>query len=99
MAVTSAAPLRYRLALAVEATLKVGETSFAGFSAQVQGADEIGIFPQHGAALAKALENGARALMKSPLSDNFEFPVQASVIPWLRACARRSSIAIEPVGQ
>jgi hypothetical protein len=37
--------------------------------------------------------------MKSPLSDNFEFPVQASVIPWLRACARRNGIAIEPVGQ
>jgi hypothetical protein len=84
---------------AVEATLKIGETSFTGFSAQVQGPDEIGIFPQHGAALAKALENGGRALMKSPVSDNFEFPVQASVIPWLRACARRNGIAIEPVGQ
>jgi len=36
---------------------------------------------------------------ESPLSDNFEFPVQASVIPWLRACARRNGIAIEPVGQ
>jgi hypothetical protein len=46
-----------------------------------------------------ALENGTRALMKSPVSDNFEFPVQASVIPWLRACARRNGIAIEPVGQ
>jgi hypothetical protein len=84
---------------AVEATLKIGETPFTGFSAQVQGPDEIGIFPQHGAALAKALENGARALMRSPLSDNFELPVQASVIPWLRACARRNGIAIEPVGQ
>lgn len=41
----------------------------------------------------------ARALMKSPVSDNFEFPVQASVIPWLRACSRRNGIAIEPVGQ
>ena len=65
----------------------------------MQGPDEIGIFPQHGAALAKALENGTHALMKSPVSDNFEFPVQASVIPWLRACARRNAIAIEPVGQ
>ena len=42
---------------------------------------------------------GARALMKSPVSDNFEFPVQASVVPWLRACARRNGIAFEPVGQ
>jgi hypothetical protein len=83
----------------VEATLKIGDAPFTGFSALVQGPDEIGIFPQHGAALAKALENGARALMKSPVSDNFEFPVQASVIPWLRACARRNGIAFEPVGQ
>ena len=84
---------------AVEATLKIGDAPFTGFTAQVQGPDEIGIFPQHGEALAKALENGARAVMKSPVSDNFEFPVQSSVIPWLRACARRNGIAIEPVGQ
>ena len=83
----------------IEATLKIGDAPFTGFSALVQGPDEIGIFPQHGAALAKALESGARALMKSPVSDNFEFPVQASVIPWLRACARRNGIAFEPVGQ
>jgi len=51
-----------------------GGKSFTGFSAQVQGPDEIGIFPQHGAALAKAPESGARATMKSPVSDNFEFP-------------------------
>ena len=46
---------------AVEATLKVGETPFTDFSAQVLGPDEIGIFPQHGAALAAALEKGVRA--------------------------------------
>jgi hypothetical protein len=55
--------------------------------------------PPFGAALAKALENGGRALMRSPVSDNFEFPVQANIIPRLRACARRNAIAIEPVGQ
>jgi hypothetical protein len=82
---------------AVEATLKFDDRPFTGFSAQVQGPDEIGIFPQHGAGLARALENGGRGLMKSPVSDNFEFPVQASVIPWLRACARRNGIAMEPV--
>jgi hypothetical protein len=38
-------------------------------------------------------------LFPRAVSDNFEFPVQASVIPWLRACARRNGIAIEPVGQ
>jgi hypothetical protein len=84
---------------AVEATLKVGETPFTDFSAQVMGPDEIGIFPQHGAALAAALEKGVRATFKSPGNDNFEFPVQAGVIPWLRACARRNGIAIEPAGQ
>jgi len=84
---------------AVDATLKFDDQPFAGFQARVQGTDEIGFFPQHPAALAKALENGAHALMKSPVSDNFEFPVQPSVIPWLRACARRNGIAIEPMGQ
>ena len=84
---------------AVEATLKVGETPFTDFSAQVLGPDEIGIFPQHGAALAAALQRGVRATFKSPGNDNFEFPVQAGVIPWLRACARRNGIAIEPAGQ
>lgn len=83
----------------VEATLKFGETPFTGFTAQAQGSDEIGIFPEHGAVLAKALENGTRALMKSKVAENFEFPVQASVIPWLRACAHRNGIAIEPAGQ
>ena len=80
----------------VEATLDVGSAPFTGFSAQVLGADEIGIFPEHGNALAAALEKGVRATFKSKVSDNFEFPVQASVVPWLRACARRNGIAMEP---
>jgi len=80
----------------VEATLEVGSQPFTGFSAQVLGEDEIGIFPQHGKALAAVLEKGVRATLKSKVSDNFEFPVQASVIPWLRACARRNGIAMEP---
>ena len=79
----------------VEATLKLGDDPFTGFSAKVQGNDEIGIFPQHAQALAAALEKGIRATFKSKVSDNFEFPVQAGVIPWLRACARRNGIAIE----
>jgi hypothetical protein len=83
----------------VEATLKVGDDPFTGFSAQVQGNDEIGIFPQHAAALAAVLEKGIRVTFKSKVSDNFEFPVQASVIPWLRACARRNGIAFEQAGQ
>ena len=83
----------------VEATLDVGGTPFAGFSAQVLGEDEIGIFPQHGKALAAVLEQGVRATFKSKVSDVFEFPVQGSVVPWLRACARRNGIAMEPVTQ
>jgi hypothetical protein len=63
------------------------------------GEDEIGIFPQHGNVLAAALEKGVRATFKSKVSDIFEFPVQASVVPWLRACARRNGIAMEPVTQ
>lgn len=51
------------------------------------------------ALMVAATPPASRALMKSPVSDNFEFPVQGSVIPWLRACARRNGIAIEPVGQ
>jgi hypothetical protein len=82
----------------VEATLDVGSEPFTGFSAQVLGEDEIGIFPQHGKALAAALEKGVRATFKSKVSDHFEFPVQASVVPWLRACARRNGIAMEPAG-
>lgn len=81
------------------ATLTVGDEPFTGFSAQMQGSDEIGIFPQHGTALAARLEKGVRATFKSKVSDNFEFPVQASVIPWLRACARRNDIAFEQAGQ
>jgi hypothetical protein len=50
-------------------------------------------------ALAAALEKGVRATFKSPASANFEFPVQPGVIPWLRACARRNDIAIEPARQ
>ena len=50
-------------------------------------------------ALAAALEKGVRATFKSPASANFGFPVQPGVIPWLRACARRNGIPIEPVSQ
>ncbi len=84
---------------AVEATLKIGEIPFTDFRAEVQGKDEIAIFPQHGARLAAALEGGARATFTSKASDNFEFPVQTSVVPWLRACARRNGIPFEPIGQ
>jgi hypothetical protein len=54
--------------------------------------------PEHGTALAAALEKGVRATFKTTASDQLEFPVQAGVRPWLRACARRNGIAIEPAG-
>lgn len=63
------------------------------------GQDEIGIFPPLGTALAAALESGVRATFKTTTSDQFEFPVQAGVVPWPRACAQRNGIAIEPAGK
>ncbi len=64
----------------VEATLKLGSESFTAFSAHVLGQDEIGIFPQHGTALAPALESGVRATFKTVMSDQFEFPVQRGAL-------------------
>lgn len=85
---------------AIEATLKIGNAPFEGFSAQVQGSDEIGLFPQRGAALAEAIETGSVLAMKAKtIEDNYEFSVQPGVIGWLRACARRNAIAIEPARQ
>jgi hypothetical protein len=81
----------------VEATLKIGDAPFTAFSAHVLGHDEIGIYPQHAATLAAVLEKGARLTFRSASSDRMEFPVQAGIVPWLRACARRNGIAIEPI--
>jgi hypothetical protein len=83
----------------VEASFKVGDQPFTAFSARVLGNDEIGIFPQHGAALATALEDSGRATFKQTGSAQVDFPVQRSAIAWLRACARRNGIAIEPAAQ
>jgi hypothetical protein len=82
----------------IEATLEIGDAPFTAFSAEVQGPDEIGIFPQHAAALAAMLEKGLRATFKADATDKLEFPVSASVVPWLRACARRNGIPLEPAG-
>ena len=81
----------------VNAALTIDKKRFDGFEARVLGSDEIGIFPQHGAALALALADGATVVFKAPkVADDMTFPVQSSVVPWLRACARRHGIAIEP---
>lgn len=85
---------------AIEATLKIGNVPYEGFSARVEGPDEIGLFPQHGARLAEAIETRSVLAMKAAtIEDNYEFSVQPGVIGWLRACARRNAIAIEPAGQ
>jgi hypothetical protein len=84
---------------AVEASLKMDDKPFPPFTASVLGPDEIGITPQHGEALASALENGGRATFKTGTDYQLEFPIQAGVIPWLRACARRNGIPIEHAGQ
>ena len=80
---------------AVEASLKMDDKPFPPFAAAVLGPDEVGITPQHGEALASALENGGRATFKTGTDYQLEFPIQAGVIPWLRACARRNGIPIE----
>jgi hypothetical protein len=81
----------------VDATLTIDKNPFDGFSARVLGGDEIGVFPQHGAALEQALGDGVTVVFKSPkVSDDMTFPVLSGVVPWLRACARRWGIAMEP---
>jgi hypothetical protein len=78
----------------IEATLKVGNTPFTGFSAQAVSADEIILYPQHGAALAQLLESGNRFDFKAPKVIGIEGPVP--IVAWARACARRHGIAFEP---
>jgi len=65
----------------------------------VQGNDGNRNLPAAYPGAGRRARKGIRATFKSKVSDNFEFPVQAGVIPWLRACARRNDIAFEPVGQ
>ncbi|MBR0715965.1 hypothetical protein [Bradyrhizobium liaoningense] len=84
----------------LEATLKVGGEPFPAVTAQMQGHDEIGLFPQHGNALLAAIEKrSVFELRASKVEDKYEFSVHGGVIGWLRACARRNGIAIEPAGQ
>ena len=80
----------------VEATLTVDNAPFSGFEAHALGSDEIGIFPQHGAALGTALGDGVNVAFKSKI-EGMEFFIPAGVVPWLRACARRNGIGFEPV--
>jgi hypothetical protein len=83
----------------IEATFKVGAAPFTAVSTKVLGRDEIGVFPQHPSELAEALEKSNSAAIRAPTGYQFEFPVRAGVVPWLRACARRNGFAIEPATQ
>jgi hypothetical protein len=79
----------------IPATLKIENKPFAGFAAHVLGGDEIGIFPQHGLALADALGDGVAVAFDAQKIEKLEFPIPSGIVPWLRACARRSGIAFE----
>jgi hypothetical protein len=80
----------------VEATLKIENKPFVDFSAHVLGSDEIGIFPEHGTALASALGDGVPVTFDAQKIETLEFPVPSGIVPWLRACARRNGMAFEP---
>jgi hypothetical protein len=80
----------------IDATLKLDNKPFTGFSAQVEGSDEIAVFPDHGAALALALGDGVSAHFDALKVETMDFPVVAGVVPWLRACARRWRFSFEP---
>jgi len=80
----------------VEAMLAIDKKPFTDFSAHMLGSDEIGIFPQHGLELARALDDGVPVTFDSSKLEKMEFPVPSGILPWLRACARRSGIGFEP---
>jgi hypothetical protein len=80
----------------LDATLKLDTKPFVGFSAQVEGSDEIAVFPDHGAALALALGDGVSAHFDALKTETIDFPVIAGVMPWLRACSRRWGFSFEP---
>lgn len=80
----------------IEATLSVDNKPFTDFTAHMLGSDEIGIFPQHGLELARALGDGVPVTFDARKLEKMEFPVPSGIVPWLRACARRSGIGFEP---
>ena len=62
----------------------------------MQGSDEIAIFPDHGADLAKALGDGASAHFDAKNVETLDFPVVPGVMPWLRVCTHRWGFSFEP---
>jgi hypothetical protein len=80
----------------LDASLKIDGKPFTGFAAQVEGPDEIAIFPDHGAALAAALGDGVSAHFDAHSAETIDFPVVAGIMPWLRVCTHRWGISFEP---
>lgn len=78
----------------IEATFSVDGKPFTALSFQTISADEIGVYPQHGTAFARAFEDGAPFEFKGPML-GMEGAVVNGIVPWLRACARRHGIDIE----
>jgi hypothetical protein len=82
----------------LEATFTIGGKPFTGFSARVRDKDEIGIYPDRGTALLAAIEHDGLLDFRSS-AVALVFPFDAGAVSWLRACARRNGIAIEPDAQ
>jgi hypothetical protein len=80
----------------VDSTLKIDGKPYAAYSAQVEGSDEIAIFPDHGPDLAKALGDGVSAHFEAKNVETVDFPVVAGVMPWLRVCTHRWGFGFEP---
>ena len=79
----------------LEATLTAGGTPLDGFVARVASSTEIDLLPAHGEAFAASLAAANEFDFKSK-AVGMEFVIHPGVVGWLRACARRSDIAIEP---
>lgn len=80
----------------IKATFKINDKAFPDFSAEVEGRDEIAIFPDHGAALAAALGDGVTAQLDALNAESVTFAVVSGVMPWLRDCTRRWGFGFEP---
>jgi hypothetical protein len=80
----------------IKATFKINDKAFPDFSAEVEGRDEIAIFPNHGTALAAALDDGVTAQFDAMNAETVNFAVVSGVMPWLRDCTQRWGFGFEP---
>ncbi len=80
----------------IEASMSIGGKAFTDFSARMLGNDEIGIFPQHATALARALDEYEAIVDFKSKVLGVQTSTWAGAMAWARACSRRHGIAIEP---